>query len=115
MGAVAGLASFTPARAQVPDCTVNGSKTGWGQHMTGYFTVASGASCNAGIAIEGVFENSKVLRPPKHGAVTQVNVSTFQYTANAGYKGADTFAIQAKGTGPTSSGTSVVNLKVTVK
>jgi hypothetical protein len=27
--------------------------------------------------------------PPNHGAVTQVNVSTFQYTANAGYKAAD--------------------------
>jgi len=115
IGVVASLASFTPAQAQMQDCTVNGNKTGFGQAMTGYFTVASGTSCNAGISMDGVIESSKIVQKPKHGTLTQVNVSTFQYAAKAGYAGADAFAVQVKGKGPTTSGTSQVNLKVTVK
>lgn len=115
LAAIGTVAGFAPAQAQMRDCIVNGNPAAWGQNMTGYFSVASGSSCNAGIQIAGVFDSSTVLRRPQHGTVTQVNISTFQYAAKAGYKGHDSFAIQAKGTGPTSSGTSVVNLRVTVK
>jgi hypothetical protein len=45
----------------------------------------------------------------------RLNISTFEYTARAGYKGSDSFAIQAAGKGPTSSGTSIVTMNITVQ
>jgi hypothetical protein len=43
------------------------------------------------------------------------DVSTYEYTAKAGYRGPDTFAVQATETGPTSSGTSIITMNATVK
>jgi hypothetical protein len=45
----------------------------------------------------------------------KLDVSTYEYTAKAGYKGPDSFAVQATGTGPASSGTSIITMKATVK
>lgn len=45
----------------------------------------------------------------------KLNISTFQYTAKAGYKGPDSFAVTATGKGPTASGTSVITMNATVQ
>jgi hypothetical protein len=45
----------------------------------------------------------------------QLNESTFEYTANAGYIGTDTFSVQVTGKGPTAAGTSVITLIATVR
>jgi hypothetical protein len=55
------------------------------------------------------------LQKPAYGVLTQLNESTFEYTANAGYQGTDTFSVQATGRGPTATGTSVITLVATVR
>jgi len=44
-----------------------------------------------------------------------LNISTFEYTAKARFKGSDTFAIKATGQGSTASGTSVITVHATIK
>ena len=58
---------------------------------------------------------SDISQKPSHGKLKRINLSTFEYTAKARYKGSDTFAIKATGEGPTASGTSVITVNATIK
>jgi len=58
---------------------------------------------------------SEISQKPVHGKLKKLNISTYEYTAKARYKGSDTFAIKATGQGPTASGTSVITISATIK
>ena len=61
-------------------------------------------------------KSSSISQKPAHGTLKRLNISTYEYTAKAGYKGSDSFAIQATGKGPTgASGTPGVTMNVTVQ
>jgi hypothetical protein len=63
----------------------------------------------------GMVANSSISQKPAHGTLKRLNISTYQYTAKAGYQGPDSFAVQATGKGPTSHGTSVITMNATVQ
>jgi hypothetical protein len=86
-----------------------------GVNSSGYFNVASGGTCLFPIRMDGVVKSSSISQGPAHGTLKRLNASTYTYTAKAGYKGPDTFAVQATGKGPTSSGTSVITMNATVQ
>ena len=108
------LISVWSARA-ASECPASGTLSDWGINSTGYFNVASGGSCLFPIRIAGAMKSSSISQKPAHGTLKKLNVSTYQYTAKAGYKGSDTFAVQATGKGPTASGTSVITMNATVQ
>jgi len=108
------LISLSSARA-ASECPTTGSLSGWGVNSTGYFTIASGGACLFPIRMDGAVHSSSISQKPAHGTLKRLNISTFEYTARAGYKGSDSFAIQAAGKGPTSSGTSIVTMNITVQ
>lgn len=100
------LVSFSPARA-ASECPASGTLSDWGINSTGYFNVASGGTCLFPIRIQGEVKSSSISQKPAHGTLKRLNVSTYEYTARAGYKGSDSFGVKATGKGPTASGTSV--------
>jgi hypothetical protein len=81
----------------------------------GIFNVVSGEACLFPLGIEGVIASSSIIQKPEHGTLSQLNESTFEYTASAGYIGTDTFSVQVTGKGPTASGTSITTLIATVQ
>lgn len=97
------------------ECPIAGTLSTWGINSAGVFSVASGGTCLFPLRIEGVIASSSILQKPAYGVLTQLNKSTFEYTANAGYQGTDTFSVQATGRGPTATGTSVITLVATVR
>ena len=97
------------------ECPTSGALSGWGVDSTGYFTIGSGGTCLFPIRMEGAVTSSSISKKPAHGTLKKLNVSTFQYSAKAGYKGSDSFAITATGKGPTSSGTSIVTMNATMQ
>jgi hypothetical protein len=97
------------------ECPVAGILSTWGFNSTGLFNVASGGACLFPLRIEGVIASSRIVQKPGYGVLRQLNESTFEYTANAGYIGTDTFSVQVAGEGPTASGTSVITLIATVR
>jgi len=99
----------------VSECPIAGTLSTWGINSTGVFDVASGGACLFPLKIEGVIASSSIVQRPEHGTLRQLNESTFEYTANAGYLGADTFSVQATGKGPTALGTSIISLIATVR
>src|SRR5213592_2674400 len=101
--AALGLAvAVAPALAQnAPQCVVSGSPpAGWGFNSIGYIEIASGGSCMFSVNIAGEILSSSVSQNPAHGTLQQLNVSYFVYTSEAGYRGRDTFSIQASGKSP---------------
>ncbi|QHO72064.1 hypothetical protein ACH79_04965 [Bradyrhizobium sp. CCBAU 051011] len=84
-------------------------------YSTGLFNVVSGGACLFPLRIEGVIASSSIAQKPGYGVLRQLNESTFEYTANAGYIGTDTFSVQVTGKGPTAAGTSVITLIATVR
>jgi hypothetical protein len=102
------------ARA-APDCPTSATVSDWGENSTGYFNVASGGSCLFPIRMAGAVSSSEISQKPAHGKLKKLNISTYEYTAKARYKGSDTFAIKATGKGPTASGTSVINMHATIQ
>ncbi|MBN9043425.1 MAG: hypothetical protein BGP05_10675 [Rhizobiales bacterium 62-47] len=108
------LASFSPAQA-ASECPATGSLSGWGVNSTVYFDITSGGTCLFPIRLEGEVKSSRISQKPAHGTLKRLNLSTFQYTAKPGYKGADVMAITATGKGPTSSGTSSITANATVR
>ena len=86
-----------PAFTQnAPQCVVSGSPpAGWGFNSTGYIEIASGGSCMFSVNIAGEILSSSVSQNPAHGTLQQLNVSSFVYTSEAGYRGRDTFSVQA--------------------
>ena len=116
--AVLGLAvAAAPALAQnAPQCVVSGSPpAGWGFNSTGYIEIASGGSCMFSVNVAGEILSSSVSQNPAHGSLRQLNVSSFVYTSEAGYRGRDTFSVQAIGKSPTSSGRSVTTINATLQ
>jgi hypothetical protein len=99
----------------VSECPIAGTLSTWGINSTGVFNVPSGGACLFPIRIEGVIASSSIVQKPAYGVLRQLNESTFEYTAGAGYAGTDTFSVQVTGRGPTASGTSVVTLIATVR
>jgi hypothetical protein len=112
--AVPGLASVSAARA-ASECPIAGTLSTWGINSAGAFNVAPGGACLFPLRIEGVIASSSIVHPPEHGTLSQLNESTFEYTANIGYLGIDTFSVQVTGRGPTASGTSVITMVATIR
>jgi len=105
-----------PAVAQnAPRCVVRGDPSGWGVNSIGYIEIASGGSCLFTVNITGEILSSSVSQNPAHGTLQQLNVSSFVYTSQAGYRGSDTFSVQATGKSPTSSGTSVITINASLQ
>ena len=97
-----------------PDCSTSGTLVDWGQNSTGYIDLKSGGSCLFPIRKPGV-SGSDISQKPVHGRLKKLNITTYEYTAKARYRGADTFAIKATGQGQTASGTSVITVHATIK
>jgi hypothetical protein len=111
------VAAAAPALSQNdPQCVVSGSPpAGWSSNSIGYIEIASGASCLFSVNITGEILSSSVSQNPAHGTLQQLNVSSFVYTSQAGYRGSDTFSVQANGKSPTNSGTSVITINATLQ
>ncbi len=111
------VAAVAPALAQnAPQCVVSGSPpAGWGFNSIGYIEIPSGSSCLFNVNITGEILNSAVSQQPAHGTLQQVDASSFVYSSQAGYNGRDTFAVQATGKSPTSSGVSVITINATLQ
>ena len=111
------MAAAAPALAQnAPQCVVSGSPpAGWGFNSIGYIEIASGGSCLFTVNINGEILSSSVSQNPAHGTLQQLDVSSFVYTSQAGYRGSDTFSVQATGKSPTSSGASVITINATLQ
>jgi len=108
------IASVSLARA-APDCPISVTMADWGENSTGYLTVAPGGSCQFPIKLPGTVSSSDISQKPAHGKLKRLDISTYEYTAKARYKGSDTFAIKATGQGPTASGTSLITVQATIK
>jgi hypothetical protein len=108
------LMSVPLARA-ASDCSTSVSLADWGENSSGYIDVASGRSCLVPIRMRGTVSSSEISQKPVHGKLKRLNISTYEYTAKARYKGSDTFAIKATGQGPAASGASVITVQATVK
>jgi hypothetical protein len=65
--------------------------------------------------MHGTVSSSDISQKPAHGKLKRLDISTYEYTAKARYKGSDTFAIKATGQGPTASGTSLITVQATIK
>jgi len=63
----------------------------------------------------GAMSSSEISQKPAHGKLKRLNISTYEYTAKARYKGSDTFAIKETGKGPAASGTSVITVHATIQ
>jgi len=112
--AAPGFASIASAQT-ASECPVAGVLSTFGINSTGVFNIASGGACLFPLRIEGVIADSSIVQRPAYGVLKQLNTSTFEYTANPGYAGPDTFSAQVTGKGPTASGTSVITLIATVR
>ena len=118
-----GLAAVLAAPALVsvslaqnaPECPIAGTLSTFGINSAGVFNVAPGGACLFPLRIEGVIAASSIMQRPANGVLRQLNESTFEYTANPGYAGPDTFSVQVTGKGPTASGTSIITLVATVR
>ncbi|MBI5260347.1 MAG: hypothetical protein HY852_00845 [Bradyrhizobium sp.] len=108
------LMSVSFARA-ASDCSISGTLADWGENSTGHIDLVSGGSCLFPIRMRGTVNASEISQKPAHGKLKRLNISTFEYTAKARYKGSDTFVIKATGQGPTASGTSVITVNATIK
>jgi hypothetical protein len=114
--AVGLVAAEAPALAQnTPQCPMSGTASDWGFNSTGYIMIASGGSCLFSINISGEIFSSRVSQRPAHGALRRINRSSYVYASTPGYRGSDTFSVQATGKSPTSSGTSVVTVNATLQ
>jgi len=110
------FAAASALAQNAPQCVVSGSPpAGWGFNSTGYIEIASGGSCMFSVNIAGEILSSSVSQNPAHGTLQQLNVSSFVYTSEAGYRGSDTFSVQATGNSQTSSGNSVLTINATLR
>ena len=98
-----------------PECPIAGTLSSFGINSAGVFNVAPGGACLFPLRIEGVIASSSIVQRPAFGVLRQLNESTFEYTANHGYAGPDTFSVQVTGKGPTTTGTSIITLVATVR
>jgi len=111
--AIASLAQPTPAGAAA--CQILGNFAPFGQSMSGEFNVKPGGSCTSALSMPGTMKSSKIVAKAQHGTVRLVSLTSFQYKANPGYTGPDSFVLEATGVGTLGTGTSTLNMKVNVK
>jgi hypothetical protein len=111
--AASGLMTVTSAQAEA--CNVATRTSAWGTAMSGTFEISAGESCFYGIRMGGTVNSSKIAKPAQHGSVRMIDLSTFEYKSRDGYVGPDSFAIEADGHSPSSSGTSIITVHVVVK
>ena len=110
------VAASTAFAQNAPQCVVSGSPpAGWGFNSIGYIEIASGGSCMFSVNITGEILSSNVSQTPAHGSLQQLDASSFVYTSEAGYRGRDTFSVQATGKSQTSTGTSVITINATLQ
>jgi hypothetical protein len=110
------IAAASAFAQNAPQCVVSGSPpAGWGFNSIGYIEIPSGSSCLFNVNITGEILNSGVSQNPAHGTLQQIDVSSFVYTSQAGYRGSDAFSVQATGKSPTSSGVSVITINATLQ
>jgi hypothetical protein len=102
--------------AQAEQCVGTGTQTTFGANGTGWFEVKSGQACQYAFSMMGggVVSNSRITVRPKNGTARMLDATSFEYKAKAGYKGQDTFAIEATGRNQTGSGKSVLTMNVAV-
>ena len=112
LAAICSLISFGAAHAT--ECYGTGHRSTFGADSSAYFSVKSGETCNYAFSVDGVVRSTKVSASPKNGSVRMLNETSFEYKANPGYKGADSFKIETTGSNQTGSGTSVLTMNVTV-
>ena len=106
---------FVPLAPAASDCSMSVTLADWGENTTGYIDLKSGESCLFPIRIRGAVSGSDISQKPAHGKLKRLNISTFEYTAKARFKGSDTFAIKATGQGQAASGTSIITVHATIK
>ena len=111
------VALAAPALAQnAPQCVVSGSApAGWGFNSIGYIEIASGSSCLFAVNINGEIFSSSVSQTPANGTLQQLDLSSFLYTSQTGFRGRDTFSVQATGRSQSSSGSSVITINATLR
>jgi hypothetical protein len=71
------------------------------------------AYSRSGYAVQPIVRRFR--KKPAHGKLKRLNITAYEYTPKARYKGSDTFAIKAAGQGPAGSGTSVITVRATIK
>jgi hypothetical protein len=113
VGASSTMSAFSALAA--PECPKLVGLADWGENSTGDISVASGESCLFPIPMRGTASSSDILQKPTHGKLKKLNPTAYEYKAKTRYKGGDTFAIKATGQGPTTSGSSVITVHVTIK
>jgi hypothetical protein len=111
---VAGLLPVSVVRA-ASDCSTSITLADWGENSTGDIDAAPGRSCLFPIRMRGTISSSDISQKPAHGKLKRLNVSSYEYTPKARFKGSDTFVIKAAGQGPSGSGTSVITVHATIK
>jgi hypothetical protein len=115
-GALVLVAVAAPALAQnAPQCPVSGTPSDWGVNSVGYIQINAGGSCLFSLNIRGEILSSSVSQRPAHGRLQRIDRASYVYKSNAGYRGSDTFSVQATGKGPYSSGTSVITINATLQ
>jgi len=97
------------------ECSMSVTLANWGEKSSGSITIAPKGSCQFPIRLPGTISSSEISLKPSRGKLKKVNTSTYQYTAKAGYRGTDAFAITATGRDEKTSGTSVISFEVTIK
>jgi hypothetical protein len=114
---IAEAAGFVPVSLvrAASDCSTSITLADWGENSTGDIDAAPGRSCLFPIRMRGTVISSDILQKPAHGKLKKLNLSTFEYTPKARFKGSDTFAIKAAGQGPSGSGTSLITVHATIK
>ncbi len=107
--------SAGPALAQSM-CVIDGNRAIMGANMTAAFDVQAGQGCMSDITPQGTLSSSEISQRPQHGTLKMVDKDTWTYEPAQGYRGADSFAITAKGQSiDEKPGTSVLSYRVTVK
>ena len=112
-----GVPCLVPADFAVAasECSMSVTLANWGEKSSGSITIAPKGSCQFPIRLPGTISSSEISLKPSRGKLKKVNTSTYQYTAKAGYRGTDAFAITATGRDEKTSGTSVISFEVTIK
>ena len=104
-------AGTCPERSSVRRVWFPTSRLGF--NSIGYIEIASGSSCLLAVNIDGEILGSSVSQNPANGTLQQLDLSSFLYTSQAGYRGRDTFSVQATGRIQSSSGSSIITINAT--
>jgi hypothetical protein len=103
------------AQAQ-QQCVGSGTTTTFGANGTGWFEVKSGQACQYAFSLMGggSVSSSRITVRPRNGTARMLTLTSFEYKPKRGYRGSDTFAIEATGSSIFGSGKSVVTMNVAV-